>query len=100
MPSSDYAPYFVTSTPTDAQRINFLEALLRAENRHEPSCPSQNPTIDFANWKLDADPASSRGNSPKITQHACNCWLTKPFGTVGLTRGAAPASGGSKSLKD
>lgn len=67
-----------TTNATDEERLNFLEAQIRRIQLHEPMCDTIliEPEYGKINW----------WKRTIITKKAsCDCWLSKPFGSVGLS---------------
>jgi hypothetical protein len=61
--------------PTLEERVNFLEHLLRKAAPHEMLCESKRPEFETKHW----------WSTPSVVfPHACDCWLSDPFGTTGL----------------
>lgn len=65
-----------TTNPTETERINFLEYSIRRMGIHEPLCESRRPEfVKKHSW-----------SAPTVTKpHACDCWLSEPFGSIGLS---------------
>lgn len=67
-----------TENPTDEERLNFLESQIRRIELHEPMCDTIliEPEYGKINWWKRTIIAKKA---------ACDCWLSQPFGSVGLS---------------
>lgn len=74
-PLDTYLPLTPTSTPTLDERVNFIETVLRKNQAHEMFCAVRTPEFTKKNWWSMSD---------LTFPHECDCWLSRPFGTMGL----------------
>lgn len=66
-----------TVNPTEEERLNFLEHMLRRVGIHELLCESKRPEFEEKkHWWSSRDLAFP---------HDCDCWLSEPFGSTGLS---------------
>lgn len=68
----------ITSNPTDEERLNFLETQIRRLYIHGPMCdtivmPTEYGKVNW--WK----------RTVVIKKAVCDCWLSQPLGSMGLT---------------
>ena len=71
----DKTSAFKPENPTLEERVNFLEYMLRRPRPHELLCESKRPEFITKHW----------WSTPSVIfPHACDCWLSEPFGTTGF----------------
>lgn len=70
-----YTNFKLVTNATLEERLDFFEQGFREIAQHETLCESRSPHLVKTGWW---------GKVTVTYPHGCDCWLSEPFGAVGL----------------